>query len=86
MKINRSNFIFLIFYVDDIMFVVNNFGLLHKTKKYLSENFEIKNMGETTYVICNTPFQTHTPKQNMHPKRHVKLKLHMHIINANMLY
>jgi len=37
--------------VRDILLAANDLGLLHETKKYLSENFEIKYMGETTYVI-----------------------------------
>ena len=51
MKVSGSKFIFLILYVDDILLVTNDLGLLHKTKKYLFQNFEMKDMGEVTYVI-----------------------------------
>ena len=51
MKVSGSKFIFLILYVDDILLIANDLGLLHETKKYLSENFEMKDMGEVTYVI-----------------------------------
>ena len=51
MKVSGSKFIFLILYVDDILLAANDLGLLHETKKYLSENFEMKDIGEATYVI-----------------------------------
>ena len=42
---------FLILYVDDILLASSDLGLLHETKKFLSMNFEMKDMGEATYVI-----------------------------------
>ncbi|XP_022846239.1 uncharacterized protein LOC111368978 [Olea europaea var. sylvestris] len=51
LKVSGSKFIFLILYVDDILLATNDFGLLYETKKFLSKNFEMKDMGETTYVI-----------------------------------
>ena len=51
MKVSGSKFIFLVLYVDDILLATNDLGLLHQTKKYLSQNFEMKDMGEATYVI-----------------------------------
>ena len=33
------------------MLTTNDLGLLHKTKKFLSRNFEVKDMGEVSYVI-----------------------------------
>ena len=51
LKVNGSKVIFLILYVDDILLATNNLGLLHETKKFLSSNFEMKDMGETSYVI-----------------------------------
>ena len=44
-------FIFLILYVDDILLASSDIGLLHETKKFLPKNFEMKDMGEATYVI-----------------------------------
>ena len=52
MKVSGSKFIFLVLYVDDILLAANNLGLLHETKKFLSKNFEMKDMGEATYVIA----------------------------------
>jgi len=43
--------IILILYVDDILHAGNDLGLLHETKKFLSKNFEIKDMGKASYVI-----------------------------------
>ena len=51
MKVSGSKFIFLVLYVDDTLLATNDLGLLHQTKKYLSQNFEMKDMGEATYVI-----------------------------------
>ena len=51
LKVSGSKFIFLILYVDDILLANSDLGLLHTTNKFLSENFEMKDMGEATYVI-----------------------------------
>ena len=51
--IKRSNnhFIILSLYVDDILIVGNDKKLIDVTKKWLSSNFEIKDMGEASYVL-----------------------------------
>lgn len=41
----------LVLYVDDILLAANDMGMLHDVKKYLSKNFEMKDMGEASYVI-----------------------------------
>jgi len=51
LKVSGSKVIFLILYVVDILHVINDFGLLHETKKFLSSNFEVKDKGEVSYVI-----------------------------------
>jgi hypothetical protein len=51
LKVSGSKFIFLILYVDDILLASSDLGLLHTTKKFLSKNFEMKDMSEATYVI-----------------------------------
>ena len=38
-------------YVDDIFPASNNLNLLHDTKGFLSQNFEMKDMGEAFYII-----------------------------------
>ncbi|RVX00432.1 Retrovirus-related Pol polyprotein from transposon TNT 1-94 [Vitis vinifera] len=37
--------------VDDILLATNDKGLLHEVKQFLSKNFDMKDMGETSYVI-----------------------------------
>ena len=51
--IKRSNnhFIILSLYVDDILIVGNDKKLIDVTKKWLSSNFEMKDVGETSYVL-----------------------------------
>jgi hypothetical protein len=51
LKVSRSKFIFLILYVDDILLASSDLGILHETKKFLSKNFEMKDMDEATYMI-----------------------------------
>ena len=48
LEVSGSKFIFLILYVDDILLISNDIGLLHETKKFLSKNFEMKDMGKAT--------------------------------------
>ena len=41
-KFSGSKYICLVLYVDDILLVTNDIGMLHKTKRFLSRNFEMK--------------------------------------------
>lgn len=36
---------------NDILLATNDLRLLHETKKFLSKNFKMKDIDETTYVI-----------------------------------
>jgi hypothetical protein len=47
---NRK-YIFLVLYVDDILLASNDVDLLLDTKKFLSSNFDMKDMGEASYVL-----------------------------------
>ena len=38
-------------YVDDILFTTNNLALLHETKSFLSKNFEMKDIGNASFVL-----------------------------------
>jgi len=38
-------------YIDDILLATNDLGLLHETKKFFSRKFEVKDMGEVSYVM-----------------------------------
>ena len=51
LKVSGSKFIFLILYVDDILLATNDLSLLIETKRFLSNNFEMKDMGEAYCVI-----------------------------------
>ena len=50
-KISGSKFIFLVLYVDDILLVANDLGILYQTKDFLSKNFLIRDIGKASYVI-----------------------------------
>ena len=51
LKINESKVYFLVLYVDDILLATDDKGLLHEVKQFLSKKFDMKDMGETSYVI-----------------------------------
>ena len=51
LKVSGSKFIILVLYVDDILLASNDLGLLHEAKQFLSQNFDMKDMGEASYVI-----------------------------------
>ncbi|KAK4400091.1 Retrovirus-related Pol polyprotein from transposon TNT 1-94 [Sesamum angolense] len=50
LKVSGSKYIFLVLYVDDILLASSDMGLLHETKVFLAKNFEMKDMGEASYV------------------------------------
>ena len=51
MKVTGSQFVILVLYVDDILLAANDKGMLRDVKAFLSKNFEMKDMGEASYVI-----------------------------------
>ena len=51
LKVSGSKVIFLVLYVDDILLASNDLGLLHDTKQFISQNFEMKDLDEASYVI-----------------------------------
>lgn len=50
-KFSGSRFIFLVLYVDDILLASNDKDLLKDTKKFLSNKFEMKDLGEASFVL-----------------------------------
>ena len=50
-KVSVSKICFLILYVDDILLASNNKGLLCEIKQFLSENFDMKDISDASYVI-----------------------------------
>ena len=51
LKVSGSKFIFLVLYVDDILLASSDMCLLNETKKFLLNNFDMKDMGEAGYVL-----------------------------------
>ena len=51
LKRSNNSFVILSLYVDDILLVGNSKEMIDTTKKWLSSNFEMKNMGEASYVL-----------------------------------
>ena len=50
-KFNESKHIFLVLYVDDILLVTNDINLLHETKRFLSKNFDMLDLGDASFVL-----------------------------------
>ena len=50
-KVSGTKICYLVLYMDDILLATNDLGTLHEVKKFLSKNFDLKDMGETSYVI-----------------------------------
>ncbi|KAF5763423.1 putative RNA-directed DNA polymerase [Helianthus annuus] len=46
-----SNFTILVLYVDDILLASNSLDMLHESKRLLSHNFDMKDLGDASYVI-----------------------------------
>ena len=47
----NNNFIILSLYVDDILIIGTIKEMIDTTKKWLSSNFEMKDIGEANYVL-----------------------------------
>jgi hypothetical protein len=50
-KFKSGKYIFLILYVDDILLASSDISLLRDTNKFLSSNFDMKDLGEASYVL-----------------------------------
>ena len=51
MRVSGSSYIFLVLYVDDILLALNDPNLLIETKHMLSTHFDMKDLGEASYVL-----------------------------------
>ncbi|RVW43546.1 Retrovirus-related Pol polyprotein from transposon TNT 1-94 [Vitis vinifera] len=51
MKVNGSKYIFMVLYIDDILLASSDVNLLNDTKRILSANFNIKDLGEASFVL-----------------------------------
>ena len=50
-KFSGSKFIFLVLYVNDILLASSDIGLFDETKKFLSKIFELKDLGNASFVL-----------------------------------
>ena len=50
-KFRGSKFIILVLYVDDILLASSNKDMLLETKRFLSLNFDMKDLGEASYIL-----------------------------------
>ena len=50
-KFKESRLIFLVLYMDDILLAGNDIAHLLETKNFLSKNFEMKELGNVSFVI-----------------------------------
>jgi len=50
-KFSGSKYIFLVLYVDDILLASRDIGFLQETKRFLTKNFKMKDLGEASFVL-----------------------------------
>ncbi|KAJ8504938.1 hypothetical protein OPV22_005824 [Ensete ventricosum] len=50
-KVSGSAITFLVLYVDDILIIENDVGMLSTVKVWLSRNFSMKDLGKTSYIL-----------------------------------
>ena len=50
-KVSGSKTCFIVLYVDDILLATKDKGMMHEVKQFLSKNFDMKDMGDASYVI-----------------------------------
>jgi hypothetical protein len=50
-KFKNGKYIFLILYVDDILLASSDVTLLKETKEFLSSKFDMKDLGEASFVL-----------------------------------
>jgi len=51
-KSKGGKLIILVLYVDDILLGCNDKNMLHETKNFLSSYFDMKDLGEASYVLA----------------------------------
>jgi Reverse transcriptase (RNA-dependent DNA polymerase) len=50
-KFSESKFVFLALYIDDILLASNDKNMMYETKKFLFNYFDMKDLGEASYVL-----------------------------------
>ena len=61
-KSSNIGFIILSLYVADVLIAGNDKKLIDVTKKWLSSNFEMKDIGEANYVLSVRIFGDHSKR------------------------
>ena len=56
--IKEKKVVFLVLYVDDILLIGNDVETLSNVKKWLVKQFQMKDLVEASYILCNTPKYT----------------------------
>ena len=51
LKFSGSKCIILVLYVNDILLASSDIGLLHETKRFLSSKFDMKDLGDASFVL-----------------------------------
>ena len=51
LKISESKICIIVLYVDDMLLAINNMKIIHETKQFLSNKFDMKYLGEASYVL-----------------------------------
>ena len=54
--------IFLVLYVDDILLIENDVGVMSSVKVWLSSLFDMKNLGEANFILGIKLWQDHKNK------------------------
>jgi hypothetical protein len=50
-KFKGNDFTILVLYIDDILLARRDTNVLYETKSFLSYNFDMKDFGDTSYVL-----------------------------------
>ena len=50
-KVSGSAITFVVLYVDDILIIENDVGMMTIVKAWLSKNYSIKDLGEASYIL-----------------------------------
>ncbi|KAL6315251.1 hypothetical protein AAG906_000330 [Vitis piasezkii] len=60
LKFSGRKFIILVLYVDDILLASSDVGLLHETKQFLSSKFDMKDLGNASFVLGIQIYRDHS--------------------------
>ncbi|GJZ65420.1 putative RNA-directed DNA polymerase [Tanacetum coccineum] len=79
LKLSGSKFVILVLYVDDIILASNDLNMLYETKRFLSENFEMKNLGKASY---GDKFGAYQCPKNKLEQEEMRLKPYASIVRS----